>query len=509
MTVQTISWPGRNWLVYALLLGWGRPQQISNNPLGSPYMRVLCRQAAVTLILITAGLAQAEESPTSLIIEGGGLPPNCPALKRLVVAATMNGRIRIGYVATASSNPAASVKLFSARMSNYGVAPEHIQIIDITVQNGAKQAENPDVVAQIRECTAIFFGGGDQTRITRALRRPDGTSTAALQAIYDARDKCRIIAGTSAGAAVQSEAMISVSGFPDGSIDDGLDPLDFGLTKAIEQPAQRGLLVSRGLGFLHDAIIDQHFSQYRGRLGRLARATIEQNIRYGIGIDEDAAIVVNVDGGIEVLGPGHVTIVDARDAKCQDGPLGCSITGVHLTCLGSGDRFDPKTGLATIHPEKKPIPAGKESYNGNFLIPDIAARGAVLDALFSGLGNNTSRSQIGITLKHHRNFAHGYRHSFTKTDRTQGYQGVLNGQWAESVIQVRLDIEPIVLTQRSPKSALPRDLPTGPSRKPLESLVFRGVMLPDDQGLFRPDASITRAELAEAIFKIIGFPWAK
>jgi len=54
-----------------------------------------------------------------------------------------------------------------------------------------------------------------------------------------------------------------------------------------------------------------------------------------------------------------VTIVDARDAKCQDGPLGCSITGVHLTCLGSGDRFDPKTGLATIHPEKKPIPAGK------------------------------------------------------------------------------------------------------------------------------------------------------
>jgi len=142
---------------------------------------------------------------------------------------------------------------------------------------------------------ALLFGWG--------LRRPDGTSTAALQAIYDARDKGRIIAGTSAGAAVQSEAMISVSGFPDGSIDDGLDPLDFGLTKAIEQPAQRGLLVSRGLGFLNDAIIDQHFSQYRGRLGRLARATIEQNIRYGIGIDEDTAIVVNVDGGIEILAP--------------------------------------------------------------------------------------------------------------------------------------------------------------------------------------------------------------
>ena len=89
-------------------------------------MRVLCRQVAVTLILITTGLAQAEESRTSLIIEGGRLPPNCPALKRLVAAATMNGRIRIGYVATASSNPTASAKLFRARMSNYGVAPEQV-----------------------------------------------------------------------------------------------------------------------------------------------------------------------------------------------------------------------------------------------------------------------------------------------------------------------------------------------------------------------------------------------
>lgn len=466
-------------------------------------MRVFCRLVAVPLILIAAGLVRAEDSRASLIVEGGGLPPNCPALKRLVVAATIKERIRIGYLATASSNPVASAKLFRARMSNYGVAPEQIQVIDITVQNSAKQAENPEVVAQIRDCTAIFFGGGDQTRITRALRKPDGTSTAALQAIYDARDKGVVIAGTSAGAAVQSEVMISVSGFPDSSIDDGLDPLDFGLTKAIEQPARRGLLVSRGLGFLKDAVIDQHFSQYRGRLGRLARATIEQNTRYGIGIDEDAAIVVDVDGRIEVLGPGHVTIVDAQGAKCEDGPLGCSISGVHLTCLGSGDRFDPKTGRATIHPEKKPTPAGQESYNGNFLIPDIAARGAALDALFAGVGNNTSRSQIGITLKHHRHSAHGYRHSFTKTDHTQGYKGILNGQWEESVIQVRLDIEPITQNLRSPKTAMPRDLPSGPARKPIETLVFRGVMLTDESGLFRPEASITRAELASAIAQTI------
>lgn len=466
-------------------------------------MRILYGVAVALLIFDASRLAGADETRTSLIIEGGGMPPYCPALEKLVEVAKVNGRIRIGYLPTASSNPNLSVARFTARLGRYGVLPEHIQTINVTVENAAVQAESPAVVAQVRDCTAVFFGGGDQTRITQALLKPDGTATAVLQAINEVWQGGGVIAGTSAGAAVQSETMISVSGFPDDSIDDGMDALDFGLTKSTEQPARRGLLVSRGLGFIRSGIIDQHFSQYRGRLGRLARAAIETKTRFGFGIDEDAAIAVSFDGTLEILGPGHVTIVDTLGAKCVDGSLGCSISGVHLTCLGQGDRFDPQTGQASIHPAKIRIEAGKERFNGNFQIPDIAGWGAVPHALIQGLGNNTSRKQMGVTLKHHRHYGHGYRFVFSKTEQSRGYTGIVNGLWEQAVTHVHLDIEPITLTLRPPATGLPQDLPQGPSRTALEAITFRGIMLADDQGRFRPNAPIARGELASAIAHVI------
>jgi cyanophycinase len=469
-------------------------------------MRLHCCRPLTVFILFQAvfvlfpvGAAWTSEPRTSLIIEGGGLPAYCPALERLVETARIDGKLRIGYLPTASSNPDRSASRFVLRLSPYGIQPDQIQILDLSLQNAAVKGDDPQLVAQILDCTAIFLGGGDQTRITRALLKPDGKPTAAMKAILTLRERGGVIAGTSAGAAAQSETMISVSGFPDDLMDDGMDALDFGLTTAIEQPARRGLLVSRGLGFLRNGIVDQHFSQYRGRLGRLARAAIESQIRFGFGIDEDAAMVVATDGTIEVLGPGHLTIVDTKAASLRDSALGCSLTGIHLTCLGHGDRFDPATGQVTIHPNKKPIEPGHESNNGNFPIPDIAGRGAVLHALIDGLANNTCRKQIGIALKHHRHHGHGYRHIFSKTEQTHGYEGVVNGVEMASITHVRLDIEPVSVTLNRPETALPRDLPQGSSREPLAAIVFRGIMLADTQNDFRPDARITRGELASAI----------
>lgn len=466
-------------------------------------MRACQRTFLLTVIMVSAVFARADESRTSLIIEGGGLPPYCPALERLVDAATVKGRIRIGYLPTASSHPDASSAQFIERMKAYGISPDQIQMINITLNNGAVEAESPVVVKQIRECTSIFFGGGDQTRITRALRRPDGTSSAALEAIYSVWKDGAVIAGTSAGAAVQSETMMTVSGVPDDTIDEGLDALDFGLTKSIEEPARRGLLISRGLGFLQSGIIDQHFSQYRGRLGRLARATTEQGVRYGFGIDEDAALAVAVDGTLEVLGPGQVMIVDSANATCHDGPLGCRISGIHLTCLASGDRFDPKTGKVVIHDSKKIVERGKESYNGNFLIPDIAGCGAVTLALFGGLGNNTSREQIGIALKYNGHYGHGFRYTFSKTGLTKCYTGTLRGVDVDAVTDVRLEIEPTTMSLRRPETGLPSDLPNGLSKTILEAISFRGILIADEDGRFRPHEPITRGELAMAVAQTI------
>src|SRR3546814_3247243 len=94
---------------------------------------------------------------------------------------------------------------------------------------------------------------------------------------------------SSAGAAVMSETM---------------------LVKGSSRESHRigDLHMAPGLGFVRDAIIDQHFAE-RGRIGRLLGAVAQNPRVIGIGIDEDTAILLR-DDALEVLGSGAVYIVD-------------------------------------------------------------------------------------------------------------------------------------------------------------------------------------------------------
>ena len=464
-------------------------------------MRIL-RYLILALALHPGPEAARAEAPQRghLLIVGGGLrPDNAAVFGRLIDFAGGRDRARFGVLPIASKSQK-SAQRFTENLVRHGIAAEQIRVIDLTLENAAWQADSPAVVRQIRDCTGLFFVGGDQQRITRALLRADGGDTLALQAIREVWSSGGVLSGSSAGAAGQSDPTIGVSGLPDDSLDEGMDALDFGLT---QRASRRGLLVTSGLGFFRAGLIDQHFSQYRGRLGRLSRATIEQKIRYGFGIDENTALAVTPDGMIEVVGEGSLTLVDADQAKCEDGPLGCRMTGVRVSCLQDGDRFDPTTGTSTVHRGKTPIVEGHELNNGNFLIPDIAGEGAVFDALVAGLADNTSRKQVGVTLRYNQHFGHGYRFTFAKTDRTRSYAGDVNGIFSYAVLGVLLDIEPVVSTLQSPEATLPADLPRDSRRKPLEAIVYRGIMLADDRHNFRPSVPITRAEMANAVAQTI------
>ena len=48
-----------------------------------------------------------------------------------------------------------------------------------------------------------------------------------------------------------------------------------------------------------------------------------------------------------------------------------------------------------------------------------------------------------------------------------------------------------------------RDLPKGPARTAMEAIWFRGIMLADSHDRIRPDAAVTRGELASAIRQTI------
>ena len=65
--------------------------------------------------------------------------------------------------------------------------------------------------------------------------------------------------------------------------------------------------LASGLGFLPGILIDPHFSA-RSRFPRLYSATGETGM-LGLGVDEETAAIVTMDGQLEVYGAGAVTVI--------------------------------------------------------------------------------------------------------------------------------------------------------------------------------------------------------
>jgi cyanophycinase len=144
--------------------------------------------------------------------------------------------------------------------------------------------------------------------------------------------KGAVIGGTSAGAAVMSEVMIT--GDEKREVQEG---------HAFETLQADNVVTIRGFGFIQSAIIDQHFIR-RKRHNRLISLVAENPELLGIGIDESTAIVVNPDDTFGVLGERSVVVYDASQAQIQFSPshlIGGSNFIMHI--LKNGDRFDLKT----------------------------------------------------------------------------------------------------------------------------------------------------------------------
>src|SRR6185369_2657597 len=95
---------------------------------------------------------------------------------------------------------------------------------------------------------------------------------------------------------------------------------------------------------------------------------------------------------------------------------------------------------------------------------------------FLGLGDNTSRKQVGVTLKHQQQECHGYKFTFLKTNDMRSYAGDVNGIWSYAVAKARVHVEPVGHALQSPRTMLPQDLPTGPSQSAVEALLVRGIL---------------------------------
>jgi len=122
-------------------------------------------------------------------------------------------------------------------------------------------------------------------------------------------------------------------------------------------PEKDAAVLSLGLGFVSNAIIDQHFSQRR-RFGRLLSAIALRQDMLGIGIDEDTALVIERGNGVEVIGRGAVTLIDGRRMRTNyfdvDASDRLEMLGVVMHVLPAGHSY---LGRPSARPGARSLPS--------------------------------------------------------------------------------------------------------------------------------------------------------
>lgn len=243
---------------------------------------------------------------------------------------------RIAVFATASSVPeevgAETVEVFAAHGFDAVLAEVH-------GAGAAQAAKNKAIADLVEDYGSVYFTGGDQTKITAALA-PNGKESRVLKAIRKAHRRGALAAGSSAGAAIMSDVMIS-----------GGTSLEAATYGVVDDPEQPGMLLAPGLGFFPWGVVDQHFIK-RGRFGRLVVGMLASGARRGFGVDENTALFV--EGNIaRVIGEYGVFVLDLDEVDVErgDGLIG----NIGFSYADNGDSYLLDTGEVLPGPGKRPV----------------------------------------------------------------------------------------------------------------------------------------------------------
>lgn len=254
-----------------------------------------------------------------LFIIGGGRRPESMMKKFIELAEKFkSGKIIIFPMASSAPNEvgpaqAEQLKRFGTREIEYHILSKEQALI----------VENEKILDDVG---GVFFSGGVQSRLMDIL-----LDTPIHKKLLEIYEKGAIIGGTSAGAAVMSEIMIT-----------GDEKREVKGGHEFETIQACNIITSPGFGFIKTAIIDQHFVK-RKRHNRLISLVAEYPELLGIGIDESTAIIVKPDETFEVVGEGNVVVYDASQSQIQILPSQ-SIRGFNMTMhiLTAGDKFHLK-----------------------------------------------------------------------------------------------------------------------------------------------------------------------
>ena len=184
-----------------------------------------------------------------------------------------------------------------------------------------EDAANKSYLDRIRKADVVIFTGGDQLRLSSIFG-----GTEFLQILKTRYQKENfVLAGTSAGAAAASAHMIYKG-------------------QSHEALIKGEVQITAGLGFIDSVIIDTHFVQ-RGRIGRLMYAVASNPGILGIGLGEDAGLLITDGSMMEAIGSGLIILVDGKnmvETNIYDVELGSpvSIENLRLHAMSIYDKYD-------------------------------------------------------------------------------------------------------------------------------------------------------------------------
>jgi cyanophycinase len=224
---------------------------------------------------------------------------------------------RVCVITSASATPEDRSEKYRAAFEALGVS--RYDPVHISTREGA---EDPAKIEDIMKADVIFFTGGDQNRLVEVL---DGTPV--LEAIYRREKQGAVIAGTSAGAVVLADLMIT-----GGRVEEALK--------------KGGVRTGSGFGFIGgpDVFFDTHVDE-RKRLPRLFNVLAAHPRHLGIALDEDTGVIFR-GNKIEVFGKGSVAVVEggrltSNFMKARAGQR-LKMDNIGLYLLRPGHQFDLK-----------------------------------------------------------------------------------------------------------------------------------------------------------------------
>ncbi|MCC5877207.1 MAG: cyanophycinase [Candidatus Sumerlaeia bacterium] len=283
-----------------------------------------------------AGEAPSPNGKGSLVIAGGSVRPTNEGLYRAVLDKIPEGGTVV-ILPTASGVPEQSGPQAVEDFSQYTTA-QNVELVEIT-HTTPERANEPEYIDRIAAARGVYFTGGDQSRILAAFR-PDEGDTLGMTTLQTLLREGGVIGGTSAGAAMMSDPMIRWGTSPEALLIGESDAPD------------RGVGITRGMGFFPYGLVDQHFWE-RGRIGRLTVAMRDRDIQWGWGINENRALEANLETGMLRPVGGHqgIIVVDRRQVENP----GRSHRNIRISLLGDGDEMNAETGSITLAGDRIPF----------------------------------------------------------------------------------------------------------------------------------------------------------